>query len=95
MGTGDDFVYTLRPRAELGSDSATIEILEGYLPPGLYRFTVSGTTTIHDLAGMPLDGDRTGTGGVDYVRTFTVAEALLDFGDAPDPSYATLLARSG
>ncbi len=42
------------------------------LPVGKYRLRISGTTTLHDLAGLPLDGDGDGAAGGDFVKTFNI-----------------------
>jgi len=40
------------------------------LPAGNYQFRICATLT--DTSGLPLDGNADGTGGDDFVRTFTV-----------------------
>jgi hypothetical protein len=44
----------------------------GPLPDDNYRLTLTGTATIFDTAGNPLDGDANGTGGDDFVHLFTI-----------------------
>jgi autotransporter-associated beta strand protein len=68
----DDVVYKLTPQYTLGSDLVQLYIAGGPLPAGTYRLIVRGTTSIHDLAGLKLDGDGNGAAGGDYVRTFVV-----------------------
>ena len=72
FGDPDDLVFSLAPDHTVGSSTVTIHIGAGDLPSGLYRLTVSGNTSIHDLSGLRLDGDEDGTEGGDYIRTFTV-----------------------
>jgi uncharacterized repeat protein (TIGR01451 family) len=93
FGSVDDVVYALTPRYIPGVPTATLDIggLGGAgLPPGTYRLTVhsNANTTIHDLAGLRLDGDGDGTAGGDYVRTFTVVPATADLAvtQTPDKS---------
>ena len=47
-----------------------IEMLDGPLGPGNYRFTV--TPSLADVVGNPLDGDGDGTDGDAYQRQFTI-----------------------
>jgi len=73
---GDDVVLALVPQYVMGSTMVTLAIDGGPLAPGEYRLTISGRESIHDLAGLRLDGDRDGQQGGDYVRTFTVQKIL-------------------
>ncbi|MEO1525824.1 MAG: right-handed parallel beta-helix repeat-containing protein [Planctomycetota bacterium] len=75
FGDGDDIVYSVLPQFTLGDDFVTLEIAEGILPPGDYRLRIpSGLSrSIHDTAGLRLDGDGDGTEGGDFERLFTVA----------------------
>ena len=58
-----------------GALTATLDLNGGFeLPAGSYRLLVCGTTSIHDWAGNPLDGDGNGTGGDDFVRNFSIIE---------------------
>src|SRR5207249_3646105 len=50
----------------------------GFLPQGNYRFTVSGNTSIHDLAGLELDGDGDGQPGGNYVPPVTIPQPAAD-----------------
>ena len=79
FGDTDDTVYALAPEYYPGDTIVTIYISGGALPDGNYRLTVSGDTSIHDLAGLRLDGDEDGSPGGDYVRTFTVDDQPPQF----------------
>ena len=83
FGSPDDVVYSLTPQYTPGSPVATLKIngLNGAgLPVGQYRLTVTSNpnTSIHDLAGLRLDGDANGGEGGNYVRTFSVIPAVAD-----------------
>ncbi len=53
--------------------TATLDLNGGVdLAEGSYRLLVCGTTSIHDWAGNPLDGDGNGVGGDDFERNFTI-----------------------
>ena len=100
FGNGDDLVYTLTPSYayNLGTGDSITTLELGLAPgealtPGLYQLTIWSdiATSIHDIAGLALDGNRDGTEFPAYVRTFYIAQ---DFGDAPSP-YPTLLAEDG
>ena len=67
---GDDVVVDLDPNHVAGSDRVTLNIVGGALPDGPYRLTISGDSSIRDLAGNRLDGDDDGGQGGDYVRFF-------------------------
>ena len=69
---GNDAVLPLTPDYIAGGLNVTLAVDAGVLPDGNYRLTVSGNTSIHDLAGNRLDGDNDSNEGGDYVRTFTV-----------------------
>ncbi|MFN7840139.1 MAG: right-handed parallel beta-helix repeat-containing protein, partial [Pirellula sp.] len=72
----DDEVRSLRPQYATGSTNLTLRVsdLVGGLKPGLYRFKIisNNNATIHDLAGLALDGDGDGVPGGDYLRFFEV-----------------------
>jgi len=93
LGTSDDVIYPLTPRFAQGSNSVTLDVggvpAGRGLPAGTYRLTVFGgtLTAVHDLSGLPLDGDGNGTGGGDYVRVFTVGAS-----DAAAPRVAAVWA---
>ncbi len=52
-----------------------MDVVAGNLPDGFYRFTVYSNAgqSIHDLAGLRLDGDANGTEQGDFIRTFTLS----------------------
>ena len=83
FGSPDDVVYVLTPSYAAGDTSAVLAV-EGLdvkgLPPGTYRFTIfsNDDTSLHDLAGLMLDGDANGAPGGDYVRVFTVLPPRAD-----------------
>jgi hypothetical protein len=65
--------------------TATLNLNGGIpLGPGTYRLHVCGTTSITDGVGQRLDGNGDGTGGDDFVRTFSI----LDFDGDGDPDYS-------
>ncbi|MEQ9410014.1 MAG: CARDB domain-containing protein [Fuerstiella sp.] len=66
--TTDDVVYD--PRASLSGTRVNVTIADGPLPPGEYRITVTDSLT--DVVGNPLDGDRDGNAGGDFVTFFTI-----------------------
>jgi hypothetical protein len=78
--TQDDLTYTLTPAYDQQSLAVWLTITgnnlaqDGTLMPGTYRITIFGNsaTSVHDLAGLRLDGDANGSAGGDYVREFTV-----------------------
>jgi uncharacterized repeat protein (TIGR01451 family) len=83
FGSPDDTVYPLISRYTTGATTATLDIgglSGGGLPVGDYRFTIFSTpaTSIHDLAGLTLDGDGNGIPGGNYVRTFTIQPPQAD-----------------
>ena len=83
FGSADDVVYSLTPQYTPGSPTATLNIggLNGAgLPVGQYRLTVTSNTntSVHDLAGLRLDGDADGGEGGNYVREFSVVPAVAD-----------------
>lgn len=59
------------------------------LPVGSYRLLVCGTTSIHDWAGNPLDGDSNGTGGDDFVRNFSVTDPPVNEPPVAHPQSVT------
>ncbi|MBI9018525.1 MAG: right-handed parallel beta-helix repeat-containing protein [Phycisphaerae bacterium] len=84
-----------------GSTLVTLPIDGGVdLVSGQYRFTISGTTSIHDLAALKLDGNGDGTGGDDYVKFFDVVltgpkveETIINDGDIQRSEIFTISAR--
>src|SRR5262249_32971669 len=82
FGSPDDVVYALTPHYTPGDPTVPLDIgglAGGKLPEGTYRLTITSNTgtSIHDLAGLRLDGDGDGTPGGNYVRTFTVVQTPL------------------
>ena len=79
-GDGDDVVFSLAPSygydLAVGSSVTSLEVDAAALPlpPDQYRLTVRGsaTSSLHDLSGNRLDGDRNGTEGPDYIRVFEI-----------------------
>ena len=55
FGSSDDTVYGLIPSYSPGSTRVVLDIVVpggGPLPEGKFQFTISGNTSIHDLAGF-------------------------------------------
>ncbi len=75
FGDGDDAVFTAIPSFLIGNDFVDLSIAQGILPPGNYRLTIpSGLSrSIHDTAGLRLDGNNDAIEGGDYQRFFNVA----------------------
>ncbi|HZZ44157.1 MAG TPA: right-handed parallel beta-helix repeat-containing protein [Tepidisphaeraceae bacterium] len=73
FGTGDDLVYSLTPSYTPGSQQVLLTVNNGTLPAGSYRLTIisNSVASLHNLAGVPLDGDANGTPGGNYVTTFS------------------------
>ncbi|MEP7157786.1 MAG: right-handed parallel beta-helix repeat-containing protein [Chloroflexota bacterium] len=70
FGTDDDGIYALAPAYSPGSMRVVLDVIVpdgGLLPEGNFRFRVSGSTSIHDLSGLRLDGDGDGIEGGDDV----------------------------
>lgn len=82
FGDADDTVYSLTPHYAAGSTEVTLDVAVagGVLPHGLYRFTISGNTSIHDQSGLRLDGDNDGQAGGDHVgiNSTPVLDAISD-----------------
>ena len=73
FGDEDDTIFTLLPNYLTGDTVVSLGIADGELPQDrIYRLTISGTQSIHDVAGFRLDGDEDSQEGGDYVREFTV-----------------------
>jgi parallel beta-helix repeat protein len=86
-GTGGSFiasnaiVYTLTPVYQPGTNQVTLIVNGGPLPPDLYRLTIesnssaiepNSSASVHNLAGVALDGDGDGQPGGNYVTTFNL-----------------------
>ncbi|HEY8504308.1 MAG TPA: S8 family serine peptidase, partial [Gemmataceae bacterium] len=73
FGTGDDVLVPIALAQPYTPGAASLRFLvNGVTPGGAYQFrAVSGGLT--DPFGQPLDGNGDGTGGDDFVRSFTVA----------------------
>ena len=70
LGDADDVTIALVPFSQPSSSSVVLRLPSaGAMPTGLYRLIVHGDTTIHDLAGLKLDGDGNGTPGGNYTVT--------------------------
>jgi parallel beta-helix repeat protein len=89
-GDADDAVWELAPAATADATQISLAASAGALAPGPYRLTVRA---IHDLAGNPLDGDRDGSAGGEFVHEFQVyAAGDLDFSGVIDGTDIDLLA---
>jgi hypothetical protein len=69
----NDTLFVMVPDYLPGTTRVTLNLASGPLLPGNYRLMVSGDLSIHDLAGLRLDGDQNGLEGGNYVRAFSVA----------------------
>jgi hypothetical protein len=70
--TLDDMPVDLAPAYSFPETNLVLDLIDGVLPDGDYRLTLSGTKAVYDTAGNPLDGNADGTGGDDYVHLFTI-----------------------
>src|SRR5207247_5663252 len=73
FGSADDVVYVLTPQYVAGSGVVTLTIgglNSAGLTLGQYRLTAmsNANTSLHDLAGLRLDGAANGNEGGNYVR---------------------------
>ena len=69
---GDDLEMAIATVTyDQGTTTAMVDLTRA-LDSSLYRVLACGSTTIVDLAGVPLDGDGDGAGGDDFARTFRV-----------------------
>jgi len=73
FGTADDVVYSLTPTYQHGTDQVQLAINGGTLPAGLYQLTInsSANSSVHNLAGVALDGTGGGVAGINFVTAFT------------------------
>ena len=70
LGDADDVTIAMVPFSQPSSSSVVLRLPSaGAMPTGLYRLIVHGDTTIHDLAGLKLDGDGNGSPGGNYTVT--------------------------
>jgi hypothetical protein len=84
-GTGGSFtasdaiVYALTPTYQQGTDQVVLTVNGGPLPANLYQLTIESNTTasVHNLAGVALDGNGDGLPGSNYVTTFTLAAPVV------------------
>ncbi|MCW5625103.1 MAG: tandem-95 repeat protein, partial [Burkholderiales bacterium] len=70
--TPDDRAIALRPLYSFPETDLTLQLVDGALPDGLYRLTLSGTGGLFDTAGNALDGNGDGIGGDGYIREFRI-----------------------
>ncbi|MEX2185792.1 MAG: right-handed parallel beta-helix repeat-containing protein [Pirellulales bacterium] len=82
-GDANDVVYTIQPQFAIGSNFVELAIENGPLADGEYRLTVFSNvgSSIHDLAGLRLDGDADGTAGGNFVRIISVESVPALVGD--------------
>ena len=85
-GTGD-IVFAKSSVASAETASFTV-VVKVNLPPPV-------VTTITDTATVSTTDPNTNDSGGNNSQTATTTVATLDFGDAPDPTYPTLLASNG
>jgi hypothetical protein len=81
LGDADDDLRELAVSALVGNTGVSLGVVGGPLLHGRYRLTVLGNDSLHDLAGLSIDGDADGSAGGDYVREYSVArpgDANLD-----------------
>ena len=70
--TADDVMHRILLNGTYdGGTTVNLLIEDGSLVAGTYRFTANSTLT--DVVGNPLDGDKNGTGGDAYEHLFTIA----------------------
>jgi hypothetical protein len=75
FGDADDVIFDLAPHYTAGALSVLLDVAGGLPLTPLYRLSVSGSSTIHDLSGLALDGDGDGQPGGNYVQTTVVKPA--------------------
>jgi hypothetical protein len=73
--TLDDVIIALNPAYSFPETNLVLELLNGVLPDGRYRLTISGTQTVYDTAGNPLDGDPTNPGADNFVYVLIIDRA--------------------
>lgn len=72
FGDDDDALLPLTITPDVAGHSVILELPSGYLLDGFYRVRVSGNSTVHDWAGLALDGNGDGVPGGDYVLSFEI-----------------------
>jgi parallel beta-helix repeat protein len=79
FGTSDDISYPLTPAYTAGSQQVVLSVAGGTLSPGQYQLTIfsNSASSIHNLAGLELDGDNNGTPGGNYVTIITVSPSVV------------------
>lgn len=79
FGTADDIPYAVTPSYVPGSDQVILTLASAPLPTGNYQLTIysNSASSIHNLAGLELDGDANGTQGGNYVGTFSVGASVV------------------
>jgi hypothetical protein len=75
FGDADDVIFDLTPHYTAGALSVVLDVADGLPLTPLYRLSVSGSSTIHDLSGLALDGDGDGQPGGNFVRTDAIKPA--------------------
>jgi hypothetical protein len=88
FGTLDDRLIPLTPIYSAGATELRLRP-DTPLGDGKYRLTLFGNNTLHDLAGLRLDGNDDGSEGGNYVRDFQVSPnqlpAIESLTASPDP----------
>ena len=92
FGTPDDKAIAVSPSYVAGSNTLTVNLVNGALANGYYRLIASPTNGILDTAGNPLDGDGNGSAGGAFVRTFHIDRSM---DHPPIVADATLATPSG
>jgi hypothetical protein len=82
-GDANDVVLAVNPQYAIGTNYVDLALPAGALADGQYRLTIfsNAVSSIHDLAGLQVDGDANLVAGGDFVRNFTVASAPPLLGD--------------
>jgi len=80
FGDSDDVVYTLIPSYEIGSTTAILNIDGGLPLDRNYLLTIYADTTVHDLAGIKLDGDGDGNPGGNFEGDPANLDPIIDTG---------------
>ena len=83
FGDADDVILGLTPHYTAGTRAVLIDVAGGLPLAPLYQMSVSGSSTIHDLSGLALDGDGDGQPGGNFVRTGAIKPAGVTVTAAP------------